>query len=72
MYELKAQMAGVVYEICVNVGDKISKGQTVIILESMKMQISFESEVDGVIKKIVVQEGEFVNEEDVLLEIQKE
>lgn len=70
MVDLKSPMAGIVFEICVKENETISKGQTLIILESMKMQIPFESEVDGVVAKIFVKEGDFVNEEDVLLSIQ--
>lgn len=70
MIEVKAPMAGIVYEICVKESEPVSKGQTLIILESMKMHIPFESEVDGVVAKIFVKAGDFVNEEDVLLLIQ--
>lgn len=67
--ELRAELAGIVHEICVKEGEKVLKGQTVIILESMKMQIPFETPIDGLVEKVFVQEGDFVNEEDILLTI---
>ena len=67
MTELRSQMAGTVFEVLVKEGQQVSTGQTVIIIESMKMEIPFEAEVDGVVTKIHVSEGDFVNEDDVLI-----
>lgn len=69
MAEVKAQMAGTVFEVSVKEGDKISKGQTLIILESMKMEIAHDAEGDGTVTKIRVAEGDFVEENDVLVEL---
>ncbi|GAD14071.1 acetyl-CoA carboxylase biotin carboxyl carrier protein subunit [Geobacillus kaustophilus GBlys] len=52
------------------VGDHVEEGQDVIILESMKMEIPIAAEASGVVKHIHVQEGDFVNEGDVLVEIE--
>ncbi|PIC65719.1 acetyl-CoA carboxylase biotin carboxyl carrier protein subunit [Sporosarcina sp. P13] len=70
MQEVKAAMAGTIFSIDVKVGDLVTKGQVVIILESMKMEIPLEAEVDGTVTAINGQEGDFVNEEDVLVTIQ--
>lgn len=51
-------------------GEEVKAGQDVVILESMKMEIPISAESDGVVKRIIVQEGMFVNEEDDLLEIE--
>ncbi|RUL55917.1 MULTISPECIES: acetyl-CoA carboxylase biotin carboxyl carrier protein subunit [Lysinibacillus] len=67
MVELRAQMAGTVFEVLVKEGQQVSAGQTVIIIESMKMEIPFEAETDGVVAKVNVSEGDFVNEDDVLI-----
>ncbi|MCP1143928.1 acetyl-CoA carboxylase biotin carboxyl carrier protein subunit [Lysinibacillus endophyticus] len=67
MAELRSQMAGTVFEVLVKEGQQVSKGQTVIIIESMKMEIPFEAEDDGVVTKVHVAEGDFVNEDDVLI-----
>jgi acetyl-CoA carboxylase biotin carboxyl carrier protein len=67
MVELKSQMAGTVYELLVKEGQQVTAGQTVIIIESMKMEIPFEAEADGTVLKINVAEGDFINEEDVLI-----
>ncbi|WP_301108209.1 acetyl-CoA carboxylase biotin carboxyl carrier protein subunit [Sporosarcina sp.] len=70
MQEVKAAMAGTIFQIEVKVGDSVTKGQTVIILESMKMEIPLEAETDGTITAIHGNEGDFVNEDDVLVTIQ--
>ena len=70
MSQVVASMAGSVWKIVVSVGDKVEEGQDVIILESMKMEIPIAAESSGVVKQIFVQEGDFVNEGDVLLELE--
>lgn len=62
-------MTGTVIKILVRVGDKITIGQDVVILESMKMQIPVEAEVAGKVCGINVNVGDFVDEDDVLLEL---
>ncbi|AWI13994.1 MULTISPECIES: acetyl-CoA carboxylase biotin carboxyl carrier protein subunit [Bacillaceae] len=70
MTKIKASMAGTVWKIVVSEGEEVKAGQDVVILESMKMEIPISAESDGVVKRIIVQEGMFVNEEDDLLEIE--
>jgi acetyl-CoA carboxylase biotin carboxyl carrier protein len=70
MSQVVASMAGSVWKIVVSVGDKVEEGQDVIILESMKMEIPVAAESSGIVKQIHVQEGDFVNEGDVLLELE--
>ena len=53
----------------VKVGDTISVGQTVVILEAMKMENSIMSDFAGKVHRIVVAEGETVMENQVLIEI---
>jgi acetyl-CoA carboxylase biotin carboxyl carrier protein len=63
-------MAGVVLEFLVKPGEQIAVDQDVVLIESMKMQIPIQSMVNGTVKAIKVNEGDFVDEGDVLLEIE--
>ena len=71
MTKVYASMAGNVWKIVVGVGDTVEEEQDVVILESMKMEIPIVSEEAGTVMKINVQEGDFVNEGDVLLEMNR-
>ena len=66
---IKAQMAGTVYEVHVNVGDSVMKGKTVIVLESMKMEIPHDASLGGKVSKVFVTEGDFVEEDELLVEL---
>ncbi|WP_027410433.1 acetyl-CoA carboxylase biotin carboxyl carrier protein subunit [Anoxybacillus tepidamans] len=70
MKQVVATMAGNVWKIVVSVGEQIEEGQDVVILESMKMEIPIAAETSGTVKEIHVQEGDFVNEGDVLLDLE--
>ena len=63
-------MAGVVLEFLVKPGEQISVDQDVVLIESMKMQIPIQSMVNGTVKAVKVNEGDFVDEGDVLLEVE--
>lgn len=63
-------MAGVVLEFLVQPGEAISVDQDVVMLESMKMQIPVQSTVEGKVKALKVNEGDFVDDGDVLLEVE--
>lgn len=70
MKEIKANMAGNIWKILVNVGDEVETEQEVVILESMKMEIPIEAEEKGKVAEIKKKEGEFVNEGDVILTLE--
>ena len=70
MKRVVSNMAGVVLEFLVKQGEEISIDQDVVMLESMKMQIPVQSTVDGIVKAIKVNEGDFVDEGAVLLEVE--
>jgi len=70
MKEVNASMAGTVLNIFVNNGEEITEGQTVIMLESMKMEIPMDAEVAGKVAEVKVSIGDFVNEGDVLLTLE--
>ena len=67
MAEIKAHITGNVWKIQVAVGDTVSDGDEVVILESMKMEIPVESEDDGTVVEIKCEEGQAVSEGDVLI-----
>lgn len=64
--EIRAEMVANVWKVVVAVGDQVSDGDTLVILESMKMEIPVISEVDGPITKIAVNEGDVVQEGDLI------
>ncbi|ARK20504.1 MULTISPECIES: acetyl-CoA carboxylase biotin carboxyl carrier protein subunit [Sporosarcina] len=66
MTEITASMAGSVWKVLVKVGDEVEEDQDIAILESMKMEIPIATDFDGVVKEVKVNEGEFVNEGDVI------
>jgi len=70
MKRVVSNMAGVVLEFLVKPGEKISIDQDVVILESMKMQIPIQSTVNGTVKTLKVSEGDFVDDGDVLIEVE--
>ena len=72
MADIEAHITGTVWKIEVAVGDEVSDGDTVVILESMKMEMPVEAEDDGVVKEIKCEEGQSVSEGDVLVVIVEE
>ncbi|CAA9486526.1 MAG: Biotin carboxyl carrier protein of methylcrotonyl-CoA carboxylase [uncultured Solirubrobacteraceae bacterium] len=67
MAEVEAHITGTVWKIEVSVGDEVEEGDTVVILESMKMEMPVEAEDEGTVKEILVSEGQAVSEGDVLM-----
>jgi acetyl-CoA carboxylase biotin carboxyl carrier protein len=67
MADIEAHITGNVWKIEVGVGDKVEEGDTVAILESMKMEIPVEAEDEGTVKEIRCEEGQAVSEGDVLV-----
>ena len=59
---VKSPLPGVILDIKVNVGDEVKKGQTLIILEAMKMENSINADKDGKVAAINVSKGESVLE----------
>ena len=64
-----APLPGTINEIKVKVGDKVNAGDTVVILEAMKMQNNIEAETSGTITSINVNKGDAVMEGDTLVPI---
>jgi pyruvate carboxylase subunit B len=66
---ITSSMQGMVLKIKVNVGDKVTKGSVVAVLEAMKMENDIQAESDGVVEEIFVSEGDTVNAGDTLMVI---
>jgi biotin carboxyl carrier protein len=67
--EVTAPMPGLVVEIPVSVGDSVEAGQTVVVLESMKMQNELKAPISGVIESVQTEAGKSVDKNAVLLVI---
>ena len=67
--EVSAPMPGLIVEVTASLGDAVAKGQTVVILESMKMQNELKSPIDGVVRAIHAEAGQAVDKNDLLVEI---
>ncbi|HWV86642.1 MAG TPA: biotin/lipoyl-binding carrier protein [Capillimicrobium sp.] len=67
MPDVEAHITGTVWKIEVTVGDEVSEGDTVVILESMKMEMPVEAEDAGVVREIRCAEGQAVSEGDTLV-----
>jgi acetyl-CoA carboxylase biotin carboxyl carrier protein len=65
--DVEAHITGTVWKIECEVGQEITEGDTLVILESMKMEMPVEAEDDGVVKEIKVSEGASVSEGDTLV-----
>ena len=67
---IRAPMDGAIINILVNAGDTVTKGQTLLILEAMKIQQQIKSDVDGVVNEIIGQVGQQVKKRQLVLNIQ--
>ena len=67
---VKAPMDGAIVDVRVNAGDRVSKGQLLLVLEAMKMEHPLTAGIDGVIKGVQVTTGDQVRNRQVLLEIE--
>lgn len=66
MYEAKAEIVANVWKIVAHEGDAVEKGDTIAVLETMKMEIPVFAEAPGMISSIVATEGTIVQEGDVI------
>ena len=68
--EVQAHITGTVWKILVKVGDAVTQDQTLVILESMKMEMPVEAPEAGRVASISTAEGASVDEGDVLLTLE--
>jgi acetyl-CoA carboxylase biotin carboxyl carrier protein len=66
---VQAHITGTVWKIEVKPGESVDEGQTLVIIESMKMEMPVESPIKGKVEQIAVAEGQAVDEGAVLLTI---
>ena len=69
---LFTQMPGKVVKIQTQIGDKVVKGQTLLILEAMKMENEIKSGLDGVVKAIHVKAGDALENGVLMMEVEAE
>ena len=69
-YEAKSEITGSVWKITKVVGDKVMAGDTLMIFESMKMEIPVLAEGSGTVSQLHVTEGDHVQEDELMLVIQ--
>ena len=67
MANVEAHITGTVWKIECQIGQEIEEGDTLVILESMKMEMPVEAEDDGTVKEIKCEEGQSVSEGDTLV-----
>jgi biotin carboxyl carrier protein len=70
--ELTAPMPGQVRAVNVNEGEAVTKGQTLLVLEAMKMEIRIHAPHAGIVKKLFVKHGQPVEREQVLIDVEED
>jgi biotin carboxyl carrier protein len=68
--EIRAEMVANVWKVVVSAGDRVEDGDTLVILESMKMEIPVLSEAAGTVVELAVNEGDVVQEGDLIATIE--
>src|SRR4029453_11947113 len=64
--EIRAEMVANVWKVVAAAGDEVAEGDTLVILESMKMEIPVLAESDGTVAQLAVSEGDVVQEGDLI------
>jgi acetyl-CoA carboxylase biotin carboxyl carrier protein len=64
--EIRAEMVANVWKVVAAAGDTVAEGDTLVILESMKMEIPVLAETGGTLSQLVVNEGDVVQEGDLI------
>jgi propionyl-CoA carboxylase alpha chain len=69
---LKAPMPGKIIDVLVTAGDTVKAGDTLVILEAMKMQNAIMASSRAIVKKVLVKVGDATSKSDLLIELEKE
>ena len=69
MTKIELETGGSVWKLLVGEGDAVEEGQTLFILEVMKMEVPYEAPCDGVVKRLSIAEGDVVKEDDLAMVI---
>jgi acetyl-CoA carboxylase biotin carboxyl carrier protein len=70
VYLLRSEVPGTVWKVAVEIGASVTEGTPVIIIESMKMEIPIIAEKSGTVQKVLVGEGDVVDENQVVAVIE--
>ena len=70
MTKIELETGGSVWKLLVAEGDSVEEGQTLFILEVMKMEVPYEAPHAGIVTKLHIAEGDAVSEDDLALEIE--
>ncbi len=70
MGDVSSPMPGKVVSVKVSVGDKVKKGDVLLVVEAMKMENEIHSPIDGVVQAVYVKEGDQVNPDECLIKIE--
>lgn len=70
MKKIAANMSGNLWKVLVATGEEVSKGQEIAILESMKMEIPIEANDSGKVSLIHKNEGDFIDEGEIIMELE--
>jgi len=66
---VKAPLPGTIFKMNVKIGDRVEIGDTLLIMEAMKMENNIQAETTGIVKTVMVKEGDAVLQDDILLEL---
>ncbi|HEU5416314.1 MAG TPA: biotin/lipoyl-binding carrier protein [Streptosporangiaceae bacterium] len=66
MTEVRAEMVANVWKVVASAGDTVADGDTLVILESMKMEIPVLAEAAGTVSRLAVNEGDVIQEGDLI------
>lgn len=66
---IELETGGTVWKLLVAEGDQVKDGQTLFIMEVMKMEVPYEAPGDGVVKDLAIAEGDVLQEGDIAMEI---
>jgi acetyl-CoA carboxylase biotin carboxyl carrier protein len=67
--DVRAHITGTVWKIECEVGDAVQEGDTVVVLESMKMEMPVEADEGGTVQRVLVREGQAVHEGEPLVSL---
>lgn len=70
--DVMAPMPGLILDIMVNAGDTVSKGDSLLILEAMKMENVIKAEADGIVKSVALSKGETVEKNQLIIEMESD
>lgn len=69
MHKIRSEVTGSVWKVEVTVGQSVSEGDTLVIVESMKMEIPISAPASGVVSEILIAEGEPVADDQVVIHL---